>query len=164
MRREAFKNHYLVAMKHSLFICLMCCFVGSVNAQEKPDPYTAVEAFFVAFHARDSVKLKSHFADKAVMYRTGMQKGEPRMQQTSVQRFITAVSTRPEKPTWEERLGTARVEQHQNLAMVWVPFHFYLDGKLLHCGYNSFSLFWNGTAWKILSLVDTATKTCEPLQ
>jgi len=70
------------------------------------------------------------------------------------------VTSRSEKPIWEERQGEPVVHQDQKLALVWVPFRFYLDQKVLHCGYNLFTLFWNGNTWLITQVSDTRAMNC----
>lgn len=85
------------------------------------------------------------------------------MQENDIKRFIRAVATRKDVPIWEERLGKPIIQQHLNLATVWVPFRFYLDETFSHCGYNVFTLSWDGQQWTILSLIDTGTKDCEKL-
>ena len=46
------------------------------------------------------------------------------------------------------------------LAQVWVPYHFYLNGMLSHCGANSFQLMKENEDWKIISILDTRRKNC----
>lgn len=93
--------------------------------------------------------------------RSTFKNGQPTEQENDIKRFIRSVATRKDIPAWEERLGQPIIQQHLNLATVWVPFHFYLDNTLSHCGYNAFTLSWNGQQWTILSLIDTGTKDCE---
>ena len=101
---------------------------------------------------------------KARLLRSTFKNGQAIVQENDLQRFIRAVATRKDSPKWEERLGQPIVQQHLNLATVWVPFRFYLDNTLSHCGYNAFSLSWDGQSWQILSLIDTGTKDCENLK
>lgn len=129
-----------------------------LHAQENPT--TFVEEFFNAFHQRDSLFLKQSFMPDAKMWRVGVKQGKPKLRSTEIMAFIHAVSRRPVSPVWEERLGAPISQQHQNLATVWIPFRFYLDNRLSHCGYNVFQLFHNGAQWKIISLSDTATQDC----
>lgn len=77
-----------------------------------------------------------------------------------MKKFIRMVTSRPEKPIWEERQGEPVMHQDQNLAVVWVPVRFYLDQKVLHCGYNLFTLFWNRNTWLITQVSDTETMNC----
>ena len=148
-------------MKHLLIFYLLA--TGMAFAQDFSDPMHTVNDFFRAFHQKDSSALQNHFAKNARLLRSGMKNGQPVVQENDIPRFIRAVATRPNFPQWEERLGKPIVQQHQNLATVWVPFTFYLDQDLSHCGYNSFTLSWNGNQWQILSLIDTATKDCSGL-
>lgn len=149
-------------MKNISFILFMgLSFMG--YAQSRPSPYTAVEHFFEAFHAKDSLALQDLFHPEARLMRSVNRNGNPIVQDNDIQRFIRAVASRKATPVWEERLGKPQVQQHQNLATVWVPFHFYLDDSLSHCGYNAFTLVWDTKQWKILSLIDTGTKECDSL-
>lgn len=132
-------------------------------AQERPNPYTAVATFFKAFHAKDSLAMQNSFVPEARLMRSLNRKGKATVQENNLQRFIRAVATRKASPVWEEQLGSPVVQQHQNLATVWVPFRFYLDANLSHCGYNAFTLVWDNQQWKILSLIDTGTKDCDQL-
>ena len=131
--------------------------------QERPSPYTAVESFFAAFHAKDSTGMQQLISPKAHLMRSTLNNGQPIVQENDIKRFIRAVATRKDTPVWEERLGKPVVQQHLNLALVWVPFRFYLDDTISHCGYNAFTLSWDGQQWTILSLIDTGTKDCVSL-
>lgn len=143
-----------------LWVALYCTLS---MGQERPSPYTAVESFFVAFHAKDSTGMQQLMSPKARLMRSTLKKGEPIVQENNVNRFIRAVATRNDVPAWKERLGKPIIQQHLNLATVWVPFLFYLDETLSHCGYNAFTLSWDGQQWTILSLIDTGTKDCDTL-
>ena len=44
------------------------------------------------------------------------------------------------------------------MAHVWVPYKFYLNGMLSHCGANSIQLIKEEEGWKIISLLDTRRK------
>lgn len=141
-----------------LWVALYCTLS---MGQERPSPYTAVESFFAAFHAKDSLGMQNNFLPEARLMRAIGKAGRPPVQFNDLQRFIRAVALREASPKWEERLGKPIVQEHLNLATVWVPFRFYLGETLSHCGYNAFSLVWAGERWKILSLIDTGTKDCD---
>lgn len=125
-------------------------------------PEQAVVDFFTAFHQRDSLVLADFFTSKAQLQTLLERPEQPtKVSEVPVNRFIQAVSKRPQTPVWEERLGTPTVLQHQGLAQVWVPYRFLLDGKTSHCGYNSFQLVLLDGVWKINHLIDTRTKACQ---
>ena len=143
-----------------LWVALYCTLS---MGQERPSPYTAVESFFAAFHAKDSTGMQQLMSPKARLMRSTLNNGQPIVQENDIKRFIRAVATRKDTPFWEERLGKPSIRQHLNLATVWVPFRFNLDDTLSHCGYNAFTLSWNGQQWTILSIIDTRTKDCVSL-
>ena len=149
-------------MKYLLTLLLLG-FTSTVHAQDRPNPMESVERFFQAFHAKDSLGMQQLMSPKARLLRSTFKNGQAIVQENDLNRFIRAVATRKDSPKWEERLGQPIVQQHLNLATVWVPFRFYLDNTLSHCGYNAFSLSWDGQIWQILCLIDTGTKDCKKL-
>ena len=60
----------------------------------------------------------------------------------------------------EERIHDPLVRVDNDLAMVWAPFEFRIDGKLDHCGTDLFSLVHNDGKWLIGSLAATLRKDC----
>jgi len=144
-----------------MYFLLICWLSIATYAQERSNAYTAVETFFKAFHAKDSLAMKNSFMPQARLMRSVDRNGKAMLEENDLQGFIQAVASRKASPKWEEQLGTPVIQQHQNLATVWVPFRFYLDNNLSHCGYNAFTLVWDNKQWKILSLIDTATKECD---
>ena len=56
----------------------------------------------------------------------------------------------------DEQLLNVKTQHSGNLASVWTPFAFYLDGNLSHCGVNSFQLIKHNKQWKIHYLIDNA--------
>ena len=146
-------------MKYFSIFCLFATMVSF--AQERSRPMGAVERFFTAFHAKDSLGMQEVMHPKAQLLRAAVRNNQSVVVENNIEKFIRAVATRNAFPTWEEQLGEPVVLQDQNLATVWVPFRFYLGGKLSHCGVNAFTLVKVGTSWKILSLMDTGTKDCD---
>ncbi|MEJ2163003.1 MAG: hypothetical protein P8X60_06715 [Robiginitalea sp.] len=55
----------------------------------------------------------------------------------------------------QERLLDYQIQTDGAMAHAWTPYEFYLQGKLHHCGVNSFQLFHDGEGWRIIYLVDT---------
>ena len=146
-------------MKKIILIGLMVCSTPFF-AQEPSHPMEAVERFFTAFHAKDSLGMQAVMHPKARLLRAAIRNKQSVVVENNIEKFIRAVATRNASPTWEEQLGEPVVQQDQNLATVWVPFRFFLGGKSSHCGVNAFTLVWNGKNWMIVSLIDTGTIDC----
>ena len=146
-------------MKNLFTSCLLFASVFAFS-QKQSNPMQTVEQFFDAFHAKDSLGMQELFLPEARLMRSGQRQGKPMLTQNNIEKFIRSVALRADAPTWKEELGQPIVQQHLNLASVWVPFRFYLNDQLSHCGINHFSLVWMGEQWKIISLIDSGTKEC----
>ena len=65
-----------------------------------------------------------------------------------------------EGPALEERLvGAPAIEVDGDIAMVWSPYVFLVDGKLSHCGIDHFDLVREAGQWKVLNITWTKRKT-----
>ena len=60
----------------------------------------------------------------------------------------------------EERIHDPLVRIDNDLAVVWAPFDFLVDGKVDHCGTDLFNMVRVDGTWKIASVADTGTKVC----
>jgi hypothetical protein len=61
----------------------------------------------------------------------------------------------------EERISDPAVEIDGDVAMVWAPYVFRIDGKLHHCGYDHFDLIRADGRWKILNITwSSRTRGC----
>lgn len=126
------------------------------NTLAAQTPKEAVNKFFEAFHNKDSLLLRSYFHSEATLQSTGVDgDGKTYLQTLAVDRFVTAVSTRPDQPVWCEVLGEMQVQTDFPLAVVWVPYTFYLDDKVHHVGVNCFQWLNESGTWRLISLIDT---------
>lgn len=137
-----------------LILLLACISLQPGFAQEAGIKKT-IEDFFTAFHARDTVGLKATFAKQMVLHSVAEKKEGGALSVESVPGFLRSMATLPADLKIEERLLSWEIRQDGNMAHVWTPYEFYLNGKLSHKGVNSFSLFKDAGAWKILYCVDT---------
>jgi hypothetical protein len=60
----------------------------------------------------------------------------------------------------EERLHDPLVRIDEDLAMIWAPYEFLVDGKLDHCGTDVVEVVRRDGRWLIAGLADTSRKTC----
>lgn len=138
-----------------LFLSALC--FGQQNQEiEKP-----IRNLFLAMKNADSELMKTVFTDSAVL-QTITKDGT--VKSDSVQDFIASVSKFP-KGDLEERIVVEAIHADGNLASVFTPYSFYLKGKLLHCGVNSFQLVRQNNEWKIQYIIDTRRKdNCKDLK
>jgi len=110
---------------------------------------TPINNMFDAMRANDGDKLLAQFIDGAILERANT---EDKIENSDLNKFATMVSKSTRK--FDERIFNITIKQSGNLASVWTPFAFYLDGKLSHCGVNSFQLIKQQSQWKIRYLID----------
>ncbi len=68
----------------------------------------------------------------------------------SWQAFAAGVKPGPDR--LEEKLTDAVIEVDGDIAMVWGPYTFTVNGKLSHCGVDHFDLIREAGAWKVLNV------------
>jgi len=74
--------------------------------------------------------------------------------------FAGGIKPGPER--YEERLTDPAIEIDGDIAMVWSPFLFTVDGKVHHCGVDHFDLIRERGAWKVLNVTwSQRTTGCE---
>lgn len=130
------------------------------TAQEYEVKY-AIETFFDGFHKSDSLKMKSvMLPTMSLRSIQPNQEGKEVVITENVSRFLKIVTQYAKTQNWEEELLSFKFNIDGKLAQVWVPYHFYLNGMLSHCGANSFQLFKEEDGWKIISILDTRRKNC----
>ncbi|HEY4150385.1 MAG TPA: hypothetical protein VGM41_15710, partial [Chitinophagaceae bacterium] len=61
----------------------------------------------------------------------------------------------------DERIQFETIRIDGALAIVWAPYQFFYNGKLNHCGADSFQLVRSNGKWKIQYLIDTRRKDCQ---
>lgn len=67
---------------------------------------------------------------------------------------------KPGPEALEEKLvGRPAIEIDGDMAMVWAPYVFTVDGKVSHCGTNDFGLIREAGTWKVASIIWTQRKT-----
>lgn len=119
-----------------------------------------VKKFFEAFHAQDSTDLTSFAHKDAVLQSVSVSSEEnSTLTTTAYSDFVKTIIAIPPETKFEEKLHDFYVRINGNLANVTTPYSFYLNGKISHCGVNSFQLMKDNGKWKIINLVDTRRKT-----
>ena len=127
--------------------------------KDEATPKKMVLDFFEAFHAQDTVKLKS-FAKNGIKLESVSLDAEGNTVLTSddYSKFLKSIASIPAEASFEEKLHEFRVEENGLLATVTTPYSFYYNGNLSHCGVNSFQLVNFNSEWKIVYLIDTRSK------
>ena len=131
---------------------LTTAFAQSVEEQAVLAP---IHAMFDGMSNRDAAAIKAPTLLGGTMVL--MRDGKP--VQMTFDAFADRVG-KPGKTRIEERIHNPLVRIDNDLAVVWAPFNFLIDGKVDHCGTDLFDLVRVDGRWLIASVADTGTKTC----
>jgi hypothetical protein len=114
-----------------------------------------INAMFDAMAKRDAAALKKPLLAGGTMGL--MRDGKPT--QMTFDAFADLVG-KPGKAQIEERIHDPLVRIDNDLAVVWAPFEFLVDGKVDHCGTDLFNLVRANGQWLVASIADTGRKDC----
>jgi hypothetical protein len=114
-----------------------------------------IQAMFAGMSARDAAAIKKPTLAGGVMVL--MRDGKP--SQMSFEDFAARVG-KPGTKKIEERIHDPLVRIDNDLAVVWAPFDFLVDGKVEHCGTDLFNLVRQDGEWRIASVADTSRNEC----
>ena len=114
-----------------------------------------IHAMFDGMSKRDAAAIKAPTLPGGTMVL--MRDGKPT--QMTFEAFAERVG-KPGTTQIEERIHNPLVRIDNDLAVVWAPFDFLVDGKVDHCGTDLFNLVRVDGRWVIASVADTGTKAC----
>lgn len=114
-----------------------------------------VLAMFDGMAKRDATAIKAPLLPGGAMVL--MRDGKPT--QMTFDAFADRVA-RPGTTKIEERIHDPLVRIDNDLAVVWAPFDFLVDGKVDHCGTDLINLVRVEGKWLIASVADTGSKNC----
>jgi hypothetical protein len=124
-------------------------------ADEDQAVLAPIQAMFAGMSARDAAAIKKPTLPGGVMVL--MRDGKPT--QMTFEDFATRVG-KPGKQQIEEKIHDPLVRIDNDLAVVWAPFDFLIDGKVSHCGTDLFNLVRQDGEWRIASVADTSRNDC----
>jgi len=144
--------------KHILFAAIVATLAAtSVLAQsaEEQAVLAPIHAMFDGMSKRDAAAIKAPTLPRGTMVL--MRDGKPA--QMTFDAFADRVG-KPGNNQIEERIHDPLVRIDNDLAVIWAPFDFLVDGKVDHCGTDLFNLVRVDGKWLIASVADTGTKNC----
>ena len=120
-----------------------------------------VDRLFAGLAARDAAAISAQLrTDGGATIAVEKADGSHSIRHLSWAEFTAGIKPGPEK--YEERLTDPAVEVDGDIAMVWSPYTFLIDGKVHHCGVDHFDLVRENGSWKILNITwSQRTTGCE---
>jgi hypothetical protein len=114
-----------------------------------------VKALFEGMAKRDAEAIRKPLLPGGMMVL--MRDGKPN--QMTFEDFADRVA-KPGTTHTEERIHHPLIRIDHDLALVWTPFEFLVDGKVDHCGTDLFNLIRTDGKWLIASVADTGRNNC----
>jgi hypothetical protein len=144
-----------------LLSVILCLGVFSLYAQKQEEELVqkTIEAFFEGFHKQDSTMMQQTIGDNPILQTIGKDKaGHLVVKNQGFDKLIGSIVSIPDSVNFQEKILSYSIQVDGAMANAWTPYEFWLNGSFHHCGVNSFQLFNNGDAWKIIYLIDTRRK------
>lgn len=143
-------------MKKILFLFMVL--FGISGYSQNQEVQKTIEDFFVAFHAKDTMKMKSLCDDKIIFHSVHENSKGNILSDFLGKEFFEMISSIPNNMQFQEKILSYNIQVDGSLAHVWTPYEFYINGKLNYFGTNSFSLYKDNDVWKIIYVIDTRRK------
>ncbi len=142
------------------YLCAMGIFtlalaVPSTQAASQSPVLAPIDAMFQGMTKRDPAAIKAAALPGTILVL--MRDGKP--EQMTIEAFADHFS-KPTEKHMEERIHDPLVRIDHDLAMVWAPFEFLVDGKKDHCGTDLFNLVYTDGKWLIAGIADTGSNAC----
>lgn len=138
-------------------LLLLLLFTLSLNAQEAGIK-KSIATFFEGMHTGDTIKMKS-VCDKGLKLQSITETvSAVKVATDEAASFYKSIASLPDNVIIEERILSYTIQIDGVMAHAWIPYEFYINGKLSHSGVNSFQLYNENGVWKILYIADTRRK------
>jgi hypothetical protein len=140
---------------HVMAVCFVVGILGGCSGRQSEKAVLApVQAMFDGMAHRDAAAIKASWVPGSVL----VVAVEGNLRQITVENFANRVAAGTTHI--EERIHDPQVRIDHDLAFVWAPFNFFIDGKLDHCGRDLFGLNQKNGRWQIVALTATTRKDC----
>jgi len=123
------------------------------EAQDAAGALAAVDGIFEGMRTADAAMVRALFAADARFAMVSAREAPARVAVQSVNGWLAAIES--SGGSWDEQVYDVEAKVDGNMASVWAPYTFYLDGTISHCGINSIELLHDGAGWKVTQISDT---------
>lgn len=122
-----------------------------------------INALFDGLARRDSATILAAMrADGSATTASEKADGTRTVHRMTAAEFAAAIKPGPER--YQERISDPAIEIDGDIAMVWAPYTFLVDGKVHHCGVDHFDLVREGGSWKVANITWSSRTTGCPTQ
>lgn len=128
----------------------------AADSGEEKAVVAAIQKVFDGMAAHDAGMIRGAMTDDARLTRV---RGDQPAATVAAEQFVHGIEGNQSRLL--ERMWEPKVMVSGRLAAVWAPYDFHSDGKLTHCGIDSFLMVKTPDGWKISSIAYTVvTEGC----
>ena len=121
----------------------------------------AVQQFFDTMAAKDVAGAEQVLVPEGLFFSVRTVDGEKVVRASSNQQYLAELATAEDD--WLERMWEPEVRIEGDMATVWTPYDFHINGEFSHCGVDAFNLMNIDGQWKITGGTYTVQRTgCAP--
>ena len=139
-------------------VVLIVLFTSAYSQAQNQEIQNVIETFFEAFHAKDTLKLKSLCDETMILQSINENIKGAKLSNEKPAAFFKSIASIPAELKFQEKILSYSIQVDGSMAHAWTPYEFYMNGKLSHKGVNAFTLFKKDNSWKIVHLIDTRRK------
>ncbi len=145
-------------MKYLLLLLLLPLTGVAQTMDAQPQDEVAImdviDALFEGMKKADAGLVRSAFAPAATLQTVVSTGGVVSLKTESVEGLATAIG-KAKPGDLNEVIDPYQILADGDLATAFIPYKFYLNDQLHHCGANALTLVRLGGAWKIQAVIDT---------
>ena len=162
-----------VAVMTRFAIAFACVLISGGAAAQPPAPHArtaldaerdailaVVQSFFDTMATKDSTTARQILLPDGRFYAVGDQTSKVRIRAFTVEEYLFDLPAM--KQNLRERMWDPEVRIRGFIANVWTPYDLWTNGRLSHCGVDSFDLIKTDKGWRIAGLTYTIESKCQP--
>ena len=132
----------------SLILLIAFATPHALSAQTDEKQVVAVaEALFDAMRSKDTAALRRLFLPEARLMAVDERGSPGTVTFSDRDQFVELIAS--SEVELQERMWSPKVEIDGNIASIWTPYDFHIDGAFSHCGVDGFHMVRVGGDWKI---------------
>jgi hypothetical protein len=153
---QSLKSTPTQSRHYGLIACFVIAVLGGCSAsKDEAAVLVPIQAMFDGMAHRDAAAIKAPWLPGGVLVVVN----DGVLSQLTVEFWANRVATSGTTHI-EETIHDPEIHIDHDLAVVWAPLKFYIDGKLDHCGRDLFSLNQKNGKWQIVALAATIRTDC----
>lgn len=133
----------------------------AATSEAEPAVLAVVKQILQAINTGDPDLARPILLEEAVVQSIRERDGRKITGQQTAKQFLNGLKRGTDK--WTERIWNPTVNIHGEIATVWAPYDFHINGAFSHCGTDIFNLIKTAEGWKVSALTyDVIKEGCAP--